>query len=105
MISLGFDLLANILQTEVGWKLIASHFPNLLDKAIFPALMMNEKDLSEWVEEEDEYIQKNLPSNMVFHLFQRMILLKLCCVLQILSSQAGECNLHTTATYSLKHTR
>ncbi|XP_024375582.1 uncharacterized protein [Physcomitrium patens] len=64
VISLGFDLLANILQTEVGWKLIASHFPNLLDKAIFPALMMNEKDLSEWVEEEDEYIQKNLPSNM-----------------------------------------
>ncbi|XP_073393290.1 uncharacterized protein [Physcomitrium patens] len=38
VISLGFDLLANILQTEV--------------------------DLSEWVEEEDEYIQKNLPSNM-----------------------------------------
>ncbi|KAG0569597.1 hypothetical protein KC19_6G101400 [Ceratodon purpureus] len=64
VVSLGFDLVSNILQSEVGWKLIAPHFPNLLDKAIFPALMMNDKNLSEWVEEEDEYVQKNLPSNM-----------------------------------------
>nr|PNR26439.1 hypothetical protein PHYPA_031014 [Physcomitrium patens] len=64
IVSLAFDLVANILETGPGWRLMAPHFSNLLETAIFPALIMTEKDLIEWGEDEDEYLRKNLPSDM-----------------------------------------
>ncbi|CAI9263377.1 unnamed protein product [Lactuca saligna] len=40
------------------------HFSSLLESAIFPAIVMNEKDIMEWEEDSDEYIRKNLPSEL-----------------------------------------
>ncbi|CAI9264337.1 unnamed protein product [Lactuca saligna] len=40
------------------------HFSSLLESAIFPAIVMNEKDIMEWEEDLDEYIRKNLPSEL-----------------------------------------
>ncbi|CAI9260888.1 unnamed protein product [Lactuca saligna] len=41
------------------------HFSSLLESAIFPAIVMNEKDIMEWEEDSDEYIRKNLPSELL----------------------------------------
>ncbi|KAK7363423.1 hypothetical protein VNO77_05566 [Canavalia gladiata] len=64
LLSLGFDVISNVLETGPGWRLVSPHFTTLLEYAIFPALVMNEKDISEWEEDPDEYIRKNLPSDM-----------------------------------------
>ncbi|CAI9261047.1 unnamed protein product [Lactuca saligna] len=40
------------------------HFSSLLESAIFPAIVMNEKDIMEWEEDSDEYIRKNIPSEL-----------------------------------------
>ncbi|XP_057416907.1 importin beta-like SAD2 homolog isoform X2 [Lotus japonicus] len=64
ILSLGFDLISNVLETGPGWRLVSPHFTTLLESAIFPALVMNEKDVSEWEEDADEYIRKNLPSDI-----------------------------------------
>ncbi|XP_021594154.1 importin beta-like SAD2 isoform X3 [Manihot esculenta] len=61
IISLAFDLISHILETGPGWRLVSPHFSLLLDSAIFPALILNEKDISEWDEDAEEYIRKNLP--------------------------------------------
>ncbi|KAL6908038.1 hypothetical protein ACP4OV_002208 [Aristida adscensionis] len=62
--SLAFDVISRVLETGPGWRLISPHFSSLLDSAIFPALALNEKDIAEWEEDADEYIQKNLPSEL-----------------------------------------
>ncbi|KAJ6899691.1 hypothetical protein NC652_025981 [Populus alba x Populus x berolinensis] len=64
IISLSFDVISNILETGPGWRLVSSHFSFLLDSAILPALVLNEKDVSEWEEDVEEYIRKNLPSEL-----------------------------------------
>ncbi|KAJ4721925.1 importin beta-like SAD2-like [Melia azedarach] len=64
IISLAFDVISHVLETGLGWRLVSPHFSFLLDKAIFPALVLNEKDISEWKEDADEYIRKNLPSEL-----------------------------------------
>lgn len=64
ILSLGFDVISNVLETGPGWRLVSPHFTTLLESAIFPALVMNEKDMSEWEEDADEYIRKNLPSDI-----------------------------------------
>ncbi|KAJ0034879.1 hypothetical protein Pint_24242 [Pistacia integerrima] len=64
IISLAFDVISHILETGPGWRLVSPHFSFLLDNAIFPALVLNEKDISEWEEDADEYIRKNLPSEL-----------------------------------------
>ncbi|CAK8563851.1 unnamed protein product [Lathyrus sativus] len=64
ILSLGFDVISNVLETGPGWRLVSPHFTTLLESAIFPALIMNEKDMSEWEEDADEYIRKNLPSDI-----------------------------------------
>ncbi|KAK2358448.1 ARM repeat superfamily protein [Trifolium repens] len=64
ILSLGFDVISNVLETGPGWRLVSPHFTTLLEAAIFPALVMNEKDMSEWEEDADEYIRKNLPSDI-----------------------------------------
>ncbi|CAM6082528.1 unnamed protein product [Calypogeia fissa] len=64
IVSLGFDVISNILETGPGWRLMAPHFSNLLESAIFPALRLTEKDIAEWEEDEDEYLRKNLPSDL-----------------------------------------
>ncbi|KAL9325705.1 hypothetical protein ACSQ67_006350 [Phaseolus vulgaris] len=64
LMSLGFDVISNILETGPGWRLVSPHFTTLLESAIFPALVMNDKDMSEWEEDPDEYIRKNLPSDI-----------------------------------------
>ncbi|KAF8401236.1 hypothetical protein HHK36_012168 [Tetracentron sinense] len=64
IVSLAFDVISHILETGPGWRLVSPHFSSLLDSAIFPALAMNEKDILEWEEDVDEYIRKNLPSDI-----------------------------------------
>ncbi|KAJ1403033.1 Importin-beta, N-terminal domain [Sesbania bispinosa] len=64
LLSLGFDVISNVLETGPGWRLVSPHFTPLLESAIFPALVLNEKDVSEWEEDADEYIRKNLPSDI-----------------------------------------
>uniref|UniRef100_A0A5B7BY10 Importin N-terminal domain-containing protein n=1 Tax=Davidia involucrata TaxID=16924 RepID=A0A5B7BY10_DAVIN len=64
IISLAFDVISRVLETGPGWRLVSPHFSSLLDTAIFPALVMNEKDVTEWEEDADEYIRKNLPSDL-----------------------------------------
>ncbi|CAO2150244.1 unnamed protein product [Urochloa humidicola] len=62
--SLAFDVISRVLETGPGWRLVSPHFSSLLDSAIFPALALNEKDIAEWEEDTDEYVQKNLPSEL-----------------------------------------
>lgn len=64
IVSLAFDLISHVLETGPGWRFVSPHFSSLLDSAIFPALVMNEKDISEWEEDADEFIRKNLPSEI-----------------------------------------
>jgi hypothetical protein len=47
-----------------GWRLVSPHFSSLLDSAIFPALALNEKDITEWEDDTDEYMRKNLPCEL-----------------------------------------
>ncbi|TVU23430.1 hypothetical protein EJB05_25796 [Eragrostis curvula] len=62
--SLAFDVISRVLETGPGWRLVSPHFSSLLDSAIFPALALNERDIAEWEEDTDEYMQKNLPSEL-----------------------------------------
>ncbi|KAK6930334.1 Importin-beta, N-terminal domain [Dillenia turbinata] len=64
VLSVAFDVISHVLETGPGWRLVSPHFSSLLDLAIFPALVMNEKDVLEWEDEPDEYIRKNLPSDL-----------------------------------------
>ncbi|XP_060197509.1 uncharacterized protein LOC132626607 isoform X2 [Lycium barbarum] len=64
VVSLAFDVISRVLETGPGWRLVSPHFSSLLNAAIFPALVMNEKDTTEWEEDPDEYIRKNLPSDL-----------------------------------------
>ncbi|XP_050216139.1 importin beta-like SAD2 homolog isoform X2 [Mercurialis annua] len=64
IISLAFDVISHILETGPGWRLVSPHFSSLLDSAIFPALVLNGKDISEWEEDSEEFIRKNLPSEL-----------------------------------------
>ncbi|KAJ8766467.1 hypothetical protein K2173_022526 [Erythroxylum novogranatense] len=64
IISLAFDLVSHVLETGPGWRLVSPRFSFLLESAIFPALVLNKKDILEWEEDADEYIQKNLPSEL-----------------------------------------
>ncbi|KAG7995708.1 hypothetical protein I3843_01G123200 [Carya illinoinensis] len=64
IVSLAFDVISHVLETGPGWRLVSPHFNFLLDSAIFPALVLNEKDISEWEEDAEEYIRKNLPSDL-----------------------------------------
>ncbi|XP_015062518.2 importin beta-like SAD2 homolog [Solanum pennellii] len=63
-VSLAFDVISRVLETGPGWRLVSPHFSSLLNSAIFPALVKNEKDTIEWEEDPDEYIRKNLPSDL-----------------------------------------
>ncbi|OVA16680.1 Importin-beta [Macleaya cordata] len=69
IIALAFDVLLHVLGTGPGWRFVSPHFSSLLDSAIFPALVMNQKDISEWEEDPDEYIRKNLPSDLFIQKF------------------------------------
>eukprot|EP00249_Psilotum_nudum_P027721 c3574_g1_i1 orf=2-1303(-) len=64
IMSLVFDVISNILETGPGWRLMASHFSWLIEGVIFPALRMREKDIVEWKSDEEEYLRKNLPSDL-----------------------------------------
>ncbi|KAH7678557.1 Armadillo-like helical-containing protein [Dioscorea alata] len=64
IVSLAFDVISHILETGPGWRLVSPHFSSILDSAIFPALIMNSKDVSEWEEDAEEYMRKNLPSEL-----------------------------------------
>ncbi|KAL4273520.1 hypothetical protein GQ457_13G023310 [Hibiscus cannabinus] len=64
IVSLAFDVISHILETGPGWRLVSPHFSFLLESSILPALMLNEKDISEWEEDPEEYIRKNLPSEL-----------------------------------------
>uniref|UniRef100_A0ACD6AN67 Uncharacterized protein n=1 Tax=Avena sativa TaxID=4498 RepID=A0ACD6AN67_AVESA len=62
--SLSFDVISRVLETGPGWRLVSPHFSSLLDSAILPALALNEKDIADWEEDTDEYMRKNLPSEL-----------------------------------------
>ncbi|XP_010465777.1 PREDICTED: uncharacterized protein LOC104746078 isoform X1 [Camelina sativa] len=64
IISLAFDVISRVMEIGPGWRLLSPHFTFLLDSAIFPALVLNERDISEWEEDADEFIRKNLPSEL-----------------------------------------
>ncbi|PIA60816.1 hypothetical protein AQUCO_00300385v1 [Aquilegia coerulea] len=64
VVSLAFDVISHVLETGPGWRLVSPHFSLLIESSIFPALVINEKDISEWEDDPDEYLQKNLPSNL-----------------------------------------
>ncbi|PPS16878.1 hypothetical protein GOBAR_AA03686 [Gossypium barbadense] len=64
IVSLAFDVISHVLETGPGWRLVSPHFSFLLESAILPALMLNEKDMSEWEDDPEEYIRKNLPSEL-----------------------------------------
>ncbi|KAL5582041.1 hypothetical protein UlMin_014483 [Ulmus minor] len=64
IVSLAFDVISRALETGLGWSLVSPHFSSLLDSAIFLALVMNEKDITEWEEDANEFIRKNLPSDL-----------------------------------------
>ncbi|KAF8089450.1 hypothetical protein N665_0505s0002 [Sinapis alba] len=64
IISLAFDVISRVMEIGPGWRLLSPHFSLLLDSAIFPALALNERDISEWEEDADEFIRKNLPSEL-----------------------------------------
>nr|XP_043608591.1 importin beta-like SAD2 homolog [Erigeron canadensis] len=64
IVYLAFDVISRLLETGPGWRLVSPHFSSLLESAIFPAIIMNEKDITEWEEDSDEYIRKNLPSEL-----------------------------------------
>ncbi|KAJ6851805.1 importin beta-like SAD2-like protein isoform X1 [Iris pallida] len=64
IVSLAFDVISHVLETGPGWRHVSPHFSSLLDSAIFPALALNQKDVAEWEEDTDEYIRKNLPSDL-----------------------------------------
>ncbi|XP_038723829.1 uncharacterized protein LOC120015460 isoform X4 [Tripterygium wilfordii] len=63
ILSLGFDVISHAVETGLGWRLVSPHFSFLLESAIFPILVLNEKDISEWEEDPDDYMLKNLPSD------------------------------------------
>ncbi|XP_023642078.1 uncharacterized protein LOC17893252 [Capsella rubella] len=64
IISLAFDVISRVMEIGPGWRLLSPHFSTLLDSAIFPALVLNERDISEWEEDADEFIRKNFPSEL-----------------------------------------
>ncbi|CAA6653917.1 unnamed protein product [Spirodela intermedia] len=64
IVSLALDVISNVLETGPGWRLVSPHFSTLLESAIFPALVLNEKDISEWEEDHEEYMRKNHPSDL-----------------------------------------
>lgn len=64
IISLAFNVVSHVLETGPGWRLVSPHFSFLLESAILPALVLNEKDVLEWEEDAEEYIRKNLPSEL-----------------------------------------
>ncbi|GFZ13846.1 ARM repeat superfamily protein [Actinidia rufa] len=64
IVSLAFDVISRVLETGPGWRLVSPHFSSLLNSAIFPALVMNEKDTTEWEEDAEEYMRKYLPSEL-----------------------------------------
>ncbi|KAK9725349.1 hypothetical protein RND81_05G137800 [Saponaria officinalis] len=64
VISLALDVISHVLETGPGWRLVSPHFSSLLDTAIFPALVMNMKDILDWEEDADEFISKYLPSDL-----------------------------------------
>ncbi|KAL5204923.1 hypothetical protein ABZP36_009794 [Zizania latifolia] len=64
ILSLSFDVISRVLETGPGWRLVSPHFSSLLDSAIFPALALNGKDITEWEDDTDEYMRKNLPCEL-----------------------------------------
>ncbi|CAJ2656778.1 unnamed protein product [Trifolium pratense] len=52
ILSLGYEVISNVLETGPT-GLVSPHFTALLESAIFPALVINVKDMSEWEEDAD----------------------------------------------------
>eukprot|EP00850_Spirogloea_muscicola_P002615 SM000010S04253 [mRNA] locus=s10:546148:553203:- [translate_table: standard] len=52
------------LQDLQGWRLLVSNFAVLLESSIFPVLRLTFEDVQEWQLNEEEYLAKNLPSDL-----------------------------------------
>ena len=63
--ALCFDLLARVAETAPGFKLLGegATFGSLLETAVFPALCAAPVDEVEFVEDEEEYLRANLPTD------------------------------------------
>ena len=62
--SLSFELLSRALETGAGWRLLAPEFGSLVQSAVFPALCLRPRDLELWEEDGEEYLLRNLPSEL-----------------------------------------
>ncbi|CAI5481632.1 unnamed protein product [Closterium sp. Yama58-4] len=57
-------IVCNSLWTSQGWKVVAPQFAHLLEAAIFPVLCLHPQDLELWEEDEEEYVRRNLPTDL-----------------------------------------
>ncbi|CAI5511663.1 unnamed protein product, partial [Closterium sp. Naga37s-1] len=64
VIAVAFTAIAQVLDSAPGWKVVAPQFAHLLEAAIFPALCLHPHDLELWDEDEEEYVRRNLPTDL-----------------------------------------
>ncbi|KAL3688773.1 hypothetical protein R1sor_015082 [Riccia sorocarpa] len=93
VVALAFDEIAKLLLTESGWRVVAHQLPTLFERAIFPALRFKEQDRLDWEEDEEDYLQKNLPLTMDYigadHLTPRQSALSLLGMIAMSKRLAG----------------
>ncbi|CAI6010409.1 unnamed protein product [Closterium sp. NIES-65] len=64
VIAVAFTAISQVLDSAPGWKVVAPQFAHLLEAAIFPALCLHPQDLELWEEDEEEYVRRNLPTDL-----------------------------------------
>ncbi|CAI5474972.1 unnamed protein product [Closterium sp. Yama58-4] len=64
VIAVAFTAISQVLDSAPGWKVVAPQFAHLLEAAIFPALCLHPQDLELWDEDEEEYVRRNLPTDL-----------------------------------------
>ncbi|KAL2630742.1 hypothetical protein R1flu_015428 [Riccia fluitans] len=93
VVALAFDEITKLLVTESGWRVVANQLPTLFERAIFPALRFKEQDRLDWEEDEEDYLQKNLPLTLDYiggdHLTPRQSALSLLGMIAMSKRLAG----------------
>ncbi|GJP36939.1 hypothetical protein CLOM_g21398 [Closterium sp. NIES-68] len=62
--AVAFNAISQVLDSAPGWKVVAPNFAHLLESAIFPVLCLRPHDLELWDEDEEEYVLRNLPTDL-----------------------------------------
>ncbi|KAG6558222.1 hypothetical protein Mapa_000405 [Marchantia paleacea] len=93
VVALAFDEIAKLVVTESGWRVVAPQLPSLFERAIFPALRFKEQDRLDWEEDEEDYLQKNLPMTLEIigedHLTPRQSAVNLLGMIAMSKRQSG----------------